>query len=288
MRIGAVFPQLSVGADRLAIRDYAQAVEGLGFAHISAYDHVLGADPAAYPGWSGYYDVNDTFHEPLVLFGFLAGICQLELATGILILPQRQTALVAKQAAEVDILSGGRLRLGVGIGWNPVEYAALGQRFGNRGRRIEEQIELLRKLWSESVVSFSGRYDEVIGAGIAPLPIQRPIPIWMGAGTNAAGLARVGRLADGWLSVHKPGPELESAVEQIRNAATAVGRDPLDVGIDGRVDVGDGHMERIVEEIAGWRAVGASHVSFGTMNAGLSSIDQHVAALRTALETVSE
>jgi probable F420-dependent oxidoreductase len=288
MRIGAVFPQLNVGADRLAIRDYAQAVEGLGFDHISAYDHVVGADPASYPGWSGYYDVKDTFHEPLVLFGFLAGICELELATGILILPQRQTVLVAKQAAEVDILTDGRLRLGVGIGWNPVEYAALGERFETRGRRMTEQVELLRRLWCEPVVEFRGKYHEVAGAGIAPLPIQRPIPIWMGAGTNATALARVGWIADGWLSVQKPGPELESAIAQIRKAAIAVGRDPLEVGIDGRVDVGDGDLRRVAREVEGWRSIGASHVSFGTMNAGLEHIDQHVNALRSALEAVSE
>src|ERR1700722_18107433 len=258
MRIGAVFPQLNIGADRIAIRDYAQSVEGLGFAHISAYDHVVGADPASYPGWSGYYDVRDTFHEPLVLFGFLSAICQLEFATAILILPQRQATLVAKQAAQVDILCGGRLRLGVGIGWNPVEYAALGERFDNRGRRIEEQIELLRGLWSQPVVNFSRKYHEVVGVGIAPLPIQRPIPIWMGAGTSSAGLARVGRIADGWFSMQKPGPELELAVSEIRNAAVAAGRDPLDIGIDGRVDVGDGNVARVVDEVAGWRAIGAS------------------------------
>jgi probable F420-dependent oxidoreductase len=287
MRIGAVFPQLSIGADRVAIRDYAQSVEGLGFAHISAYDHVVGADPATYPGWSGYYDFRDTFHEPLVLFGFLAGLCQLELATGILILPQRQATLVAKQAAEVDILCEGRLRLGVGIGWNPVEYTALGERFDNRGQRMEEQVELLRSLWCEPVIDFQGKYHEVIGAGIAPLPMQRPIPIWMGAGMSNAGLARVGRIADGWFSMHKPGPELDEAIAQVRNAAVSVGRNPHDVGIDGRVDVGDGDLGRIVKEVEGWRAVGASHVSFGTMNAGLDGIDRHVAALEAALDAAS-
>jgi probable F420-dependent oxidoreductase len=283
MKIGAVFPQLDIGADHVAIRDYAQAVEGLGFTHISAYDHVVGADPTYYPGWSGYYDYRDTFHEPLVLFGFLAGICHLEFATGILILPQRQATLVAKQAAEVDILCEGRLRLGVGIGWNPVEYSALGERFDNRGRRMEEQVELLRSLWSQPVINFRGRYHEVVGAGIAPLPMQRPIPIWMGAGSSSTGLARVGRIADGWCSMQKPGPDLERAASEVRNAAVAVGRDPLDVGIDGRVDVGDGDLQRIVTEVEGWRKLGASHVSFGTLNAGLEGVDRHVAALKAAL-----
>jgi probable F420-dependent oxidoreductase len=288
MKFGAVFPQLDMGADRVAIKDYAQAVEGLGFAHISAYDHVVGADPASYPGWSGFYDYQDTFHEPLVLFGFLAGLCELEFATAILILPQRQATLVAKQAAEVDILCGGRLRLGVGIGWNPVEYEALGERFDNRSRRIEEQIQLLRDLWSSPVVEFEGTYHRVHGAGLAPLPIQRPIPVWMGAGTNSIALARVGRIANGWFSTQRPGPELDRAVQEIRSAAVLAGRDPLDVGIDGRVDVGDGNLQRVVAEVEGWRSIGATHVSFGTMNAGLHGVDSHVAALSAALNATGQ
>jgi len=283
IQFGAVFPQLNIGADRLAIRDYAQSVEGLGFAHITAYDHVVGADPTFYPGWSGFYDYQDTFHEPLVLFGFLAGLCDLELATGILILPQRQATLVAKQAAEVDILSGGRLRLGVGIGWNSVEYDALGERFENRGRRMEEQVALLRELWSSSVVEFRGAFHEVIGVGIAPPPVQQPIPIWMGAVADNAALARVGRIADGWFCTRVPGPKVDKALQKIRDAATAAGRDPFDVGIEGRVDVGDGDLHRIVEEVEGWRAIGATHVSFGTMKAGLENVEQHVAALKAAL-----
>ena len=176
MRIGVVFPQIEIGADRGAVRTYAQGVEDLGFDHLLAYDHVLGADPAAHPGWSGAYTQQDTFHEPFVLFGFLAGFCGLELATGVIVLPQRQTALVAKQAAEVDILTGGRFRLGVGIGWNAVEYEALGEDFRTRGRRIEEQIEVMRELWTEPVVDLDARNHRITGAGIAPLPVQRPDP----------------------------------------------------------------------------------------------------------------
>ncbi len=181
MRTGVVFPQTEIGADRGAVRAYAQRVEELGFDHLLAYDHVLGADPSAHPDWSGPYTHRDTFHEPFVLFGFLAGICSLELVTGVIVLPQRQTALVAKQAAEVDLLTGGRLRLGIGIGWNAVEYEALGEDFRTRGRRIEEQIEVLRALWTEPVVNIRGEAHQVTGAGIAPLPLQRPIPIWLGA-----------------------------------------------------------------------------------------------------------
>src|ERR1700676_367217 len=159
MRIGVVFPQTEIGADGGAVRAYAETVEDLGFTHVLAYDHVLGADPAVHPGWAGPYDLKSTFHEPFVLFGYLAGFTSLELATGVIILPQRQTALVAKQAAEVDLLSGGRLRLGVGLGWNQVEYEALGKDFSNRGQRMAEQVELLRRLWSEPSVTFEGKYE---------------------------------------------------------------------------------------------------------------------------------
>ena len=181
MRIGVVFPQTEIGGDPAAVRAYGARVEELGFTHVLAYDHVVGADPTVHAPWNRPYDVHTTFHEPLVLFGFLAGITSLELVTNIIILPQRQTALVAKQAAEVDLLSQGRFRLGVGLGWNPVEYEALGKEFSNRGRRVEEQIHLLRRLWTEEVVTFDGAYERVTGAGLAPLPVQRPIPVWLGA-----------------------------------------------------------------------------------------------------------
>ena len=180
MRIGVVLPQTEIGPAVGAVRAYAQGVEDLGFQYVLAYDHVVGADPEVHQPWDGPYDVDTQFHEPFVLFGFLAGCTSLDLMTGITILPQRQTALVAKQAAEVDLLTRGGFRLGVGIGWNPVEYEALGQDFTTRGRRIEEQVGLLRRYWTERSVTASGEFDRVTGAGIAPLPIQRPIPIWFG------------------------------------------------------------------------------------------------------------
>ena len=198
MQIGVVFPQTEIGEGREALRRYATDVESFGFAHLLAYDHILGADPQVHAPWSGPYDIDTTFHEPFVLFGHLSAICSLELVTGIIILPQRQTALVAKQAAAVDIFTGGKFRLGVGLGWNSVEYEALGKEFHDRGRRIGEQVQLLRKLTSERSVNIKGVHESVIGAGIAPLPIQRPIPIWFGANTKTA-LSRAGRLAvDGW------------------------------------------------------------------------------------------
>src|SRR3989442_8950653 len=172
MQIGVVFPQTEIGAAVDGVRAYGLRVEELGFRHVLVYDHVLGADPEVHKPWNGPYNVHTTFHDPFVLFGYYAAITSLELVTGIIILPQRQTALVAKQAAEVDLLTSGRFRLGVGIGWNAVEYEALGQQFTNRGRRLEEQIELLRRLWTEPSLTFEGRYERVTGAGLAPLPVQ--------------------------------------------------------------------------------------------------------------------
>src|ERR1700689_164387 len=186
VNIGVVFPQTEIGPDAGAVRAYAQGAEELGFTHVLAYDHVLGADPAVHEGWNGPYDVRSTFHEPLVLFGYLAALTRMELVTGIIILPQRQTALVAKQAAEVDLLPGGRFRLGIGLGWNPVEYEALGQDFTTRGRRMEEQVELLRRLWTQPTVSYHSNDEQVVGAGISPLPVQRPIPIWIGGASPRA------------------------------------------------------------------------------------------------------
>jgi len=221
MQIGVVFPQTEIGADPGAVRAYAQGAEQLGYAHLLAYDHVLGADPAAHPGWSGPYDIATTFHEPMVLFGYLAALTRLELVTGIIILPQRQTALVAKQAAEVDLLTGGRLRLGVGLGWNRVEYEALGKDFSSRGRRAGEQVELMRRLWTEPSVTFRGTDEQVTGAGLAPLPVQRPIPVWFGAQSPAA-YRRTGRLADGWFPQVRPGPDLDAARAVVESARARV------------------------------------------------------------------
>src|ERR1700729_471923 len=219
MQIGVVFPQTELGGDVGAVRAYVRRVEELGYRHVLAYDHVVGADPAVHSGWSGPYDVTTTFHEPFVLFGYMAGVSSLELVTGIIILPQRQTALVAKQAAEVDLLSGGRFRLGIGLGWNAVEYEALGQDFSSRGRRAEEQVDLLRRLWTEPSVTYEGRFDRVTGAGLAPLPVQRPIPIWFGAQSERA-YRRAGGLGDGWFPQGTPGPPRGGA----RGAGGGAGR----------------------------------------------------------------
>jgi probable F420-dependent oxidoreductase len=285
VNIGVVFPQTEIGGDAGAVRAYAQRVEELGYSHVLAYDHVLGADPAVYQGWNGPYDLHTTFHEPMVMFGYMAALTSLEMVTGIIILPQRQTALVAKQAAEVDLLTGGKFRLGVGLGWNAVEYEALGKSFGDRGRRMTEQVTLLRRLWTEESVTFEGRDETVTGAGLRPLPVQRPIPVWFGAQSERA-YARAGRLADGWFPQVPPGPRLDEARTIVEQAAAEAGRDPAQIGMEGRVSWGDGGAEKLVDHVGRWRDAGASHVSVNTMGAGLRSVDGHLAALTTAAEAL--
>jgi probable F420-dependent oxidoreductase len=251
---------------------------------VLAYDHVLGADAAVRPGWGGPYTAEHPFHEVFVLLGYLAGLtASLELVTGVLVLPQRQTALVAKQAAAVDVLSGGRLRLGVGIGWNGVEYEALGKEFGNRGARSEEQIALLRALWTSPVVTFEGRWERVAAAGINPLPVRRPIPVWIGGYVEAT-LRRAGRLGDGWFPREGQAPDdaARAAVARLRGYAAAAGRDPAAVGLEPRLNVGRGSPDAWRAYAGGWRALGATHLTLNTMNNGFASPGQHVEALTRA------
>jgi len=278
MQLGVVLPQTELGGDAGAVRAYAEGVADLGYEHVLAYDHVLGADPSVHRGWAGPYDLATTFHEPLVLFGFLAAITSLELVSGIVILPQRQTALAAKQAAEVDLLSGGRFRFGVGIGWNAVEYEALGQRFETRGRRLEEQVALLRRLWTEPSVTHAGEFDTITGAGLAPMPVQRPIPIWFGGSSDAA-YHRMGRLADGWFPQVRPGDDLDHALAIIAEGARAAGRDPAAIGRGGRARWDAADPEKAQRQLERWRDAGATHVSVDTMRAGLGSVDAHLEAL---------
>jgi probable F420-dependent oxidoreductase len=285
MRIGVIFPQLEIGHDPAVIREYAQTAEGLGFHHILVYDHVLGADPTNRPGWSGY-TVADQFHEPFVLFGYLAAVApSLELVSGIIILPQRQTVLVAKQAAEVDVLTGGKFRLGVGVGWNAVEFEALGESFHNRGRRIEEQIRLMRLLWMNPVVSFDGTYHRVTEAGLNPMPIQQPIPIWMGAIANNV-LERVGRLADGWLPRERPDETMAARIEIIRRAAEAARRPRDAVNVEGRLNIQEVPESEWAAEIQRWRDLGATHVGVNTMRAGLPSPQAHIETIKRFKERV--
>ncbi len=280
MQIGVVFPQTEIGSDPAAVRDYAQAAEDLGYSHILAYDHVLGASRDARPGWRGPYDHSSQFHEPFVLFGYLAGVTQrIELVTGIIILPQRQTALVAKQAAAVDVLSAGRLRLGIGIGWNEVEYEALGEDFHTRGRRVEEQVALMRALWTDEIITFQGRWHTVTAAGINPLPVRRPIPLWMGGGAEPV-IRRIARLADGWFPQFRPDDRGRETLQRLHDYAREAGRDPGDIGIEGRASIGNGSPEDWAREVEAWRELGATHLGVNTMGAGLSSPTDHIDALR--------
>jgi probable F420-dependent oxidoreductase len=281
MRIGAVFPQTELGGDAGAVRAYGETVSGLGYQHILVYDHVVGADPAVHTGWAGPYDSSTTFHEPFVMFGFLAALSDVELVNGIIILPQRQTALVAKQAAEIDLLNNGRFRLGVGVGWNAVEYEALGMPFHQRGRRADEQIALLRRYWTEPTVTFDGEFDKVTGAGLAPMPVQQPIPIWIG-GSSPAAYRRAGRLGDGWFPMTRPGPDLDAARAIVEAAALEVGRDPSTIGMEGRVSWSPTDPDRFSRQVESWRDAGATHLGIDTMYQGLNGTADHLAALESA------
>lgn len=285
MKIGVVFPQTEIGPDGAAVRAYADAVEESGFSHLLVYDHVLGAGLANRPDWAGAYSSEHPFHEVFVLFGYLAGITsRIELVTGVLVLPQRQTALVAKQAAEVDRLSGGRLRVGVGVGWNAVEYDALGESFRSRGRRIEEQVEVLRRLWTAAVVDFAGEFHRIPEAGINPLPVQQPIPIWMGGYVDAT-MRRIGRLADGWFPRGMPGDALQRDQELIARSAVETGRDPATIGMEGRITLRPDAEQDWIDQTEAWRTAGATHMAINTMGQGWSTTD-HIAAVRRYADVV--
>jgi probable F420-dependent oxidoreductase len=280
MQFGAVFPQTEIGSDPAVIREYAQQVEAIGYQHILVYDHVLGASTASRPDWQGPYTSETAFHEPLVLFGYLAAVTErIELVSGVVILPQRQTALVAKQAAEVDVLSGGRLRLGVGIGWNAVEFEGLNEEFGTRAARVEEQVAVLRALWREHAITYEGRWHHIADAGLNPLPPRRTIPIWYGGSVDAT-LQRVARAGDGWFPQMGPTPRAREMMEHLHEYLRQADRDPARVGIEARLSIGHTPEPQWTAYVDGWRALGATHMGVNTMGAGLASPQDHIAALR--------
>ncbi len=277
VRLGAVFPQREIGNDPAVIRHWAQAVEEFGFAHVMVYDHVVGAGTRTRPGWRGYTS-EDAFHEVFVLLGYLAAVTSsVELVTGVLILPQRQTALVAKQAAEVDLLSAGRLRLGVGVGWNPVEYEVLGEDFTTRGARSAEQIRLLRELWANPLIDFDGEWHTVHDAGLNPLP-ARSIPIWVG-GTAEAVLRRVGELGDGWFPQRPPDEKAAALIARIHEHAERAGREVSGLGIEATLDLYDCPEQERAAFAAGWADLGATHLCINTMQLGLRDVDAHLEML---------
>lgn len=278
MKIGIVFPQTEFGSDPIAIRDYVQTAEALGYNHVLAYDHVLGANPVREGGWNGPYTHNSTFHDPFVLFSYMAGLTnRIEFATGILILPQRQTAVVAKQAATLDLLSNGRFRLGVGTGWNPIEYQALGQNFHTRGKRLDAQIKLLRQLWSGDLLQVDDDWHFINDASLNPTP-TRPIPIWFGGYVDIV-LRRIAAVGDGWMPGHSSAEKAAADLEKLDRYLAENGRSRADIGIEPRTTYGDGDAGRWQAVHNGWQAAGATHFSVHTMNAGLNTPAKHIAAI---------
>jgi probable F420-dependent oxidoreductase len=281
MDIGIVFPQMEISADRGGVKGFGQAAESLGFTHISSFEHVIGANLENRPDWKMMnYTIESEILEPFVLFGFLAGVTEnLGFSTSILILPQRQTVLVAKQSATTDILCDGRFRLGIGTGWNEIEYESLDADFPSRGKRSEEQIEVMRALWSNKAVDFKGEWHSIPDAGIAPLPIQRPIPVWLGGGATNVVLRRIARISDGWMPQWQPNDESLAELERVHGMAKEFGRDPSDIGLDGRLPLRADNSDNWAEETAAWEAAGATHMSIVTMNDRLKGADAHIRRL---------
>jgi probable F420-dependent oxidoreductase len=295
VHIGAIFPQTEIGPDRGAIGAFTQAVEELGYTHIFIADHVLGADTRFHQHPSlARYSYRSVVHEPLTLMAYMAAITtKIILSTGILILPQRQTVLVAKQAAEVDVLSGGRVRLGIGVGWNAVEYEALDQDFHTRGRRSAEQIAVMRALWTQDVVNFHGKWHHITHAGLNPLPVQRPIPIWLGVGSAQTqvppdvALRRVARLADGWCPNLPTDAEGQAVVERVHQYAREAGRDPSMLNLEGRVRIAGKPPEDWVKQVQAWQGLGATHIIAEARGGGLTFPDEHITAFRQFKEVIS-
>ena len=294
MKVGAIFPQTECGTDITAIGEFVRAVEAMGYDHLFVADHVLGADPRFHSHPSlATYSHEAPVHEALTLMAYLAAITsRMTLATGILILPQRQTALVAKQAAQIDVLSGGRLRLGIGVGWNAVEFEALNETFENRGRRSAEQVAVLRALWTEQVVDFRGEFHRISHAGLNPMPIQRPIPIWFGVGSRDhavppdAALRRIARLADGWSPNFTPNAEGAKLIARVHQYAREAGRDPARLPLEGRIRIG-GQSDGGAKQVEAWRALGATHLIAEARGAKLPFPGGHLDVLRRFRATIA-
>lgn len=282
MRVGAVFPQAEIEADAGAVRAWIEAVDELGFDHVIVFEHVLGADKATHP--SVLYTTEALFHEVMVVFGYMAALTpRLELVSSVVVAPQRQTALLAKQAVELDVLTGGKFRLGVGVGWNHVEFEALGERFDNRGRRIEEQIEVLRRLWREPVVTYRGKWHTITAAGLNPLPVNRDIPLWIGAHAEP-GIKRAARLADGFFPVRPNEIDVAGYVERLRGWVREAGRDPDAFGIEPWVGVVEGDPDKWHARAEPWVQAGATHLALYTTQAQLFGADAHIEQLQRAAE----
>jgi probable F420-dependent oxidoreductase len=285
MRLNAFFPTRDIGSDPVKIRDWAQAAEDLGYAYIEVADHVFGA--AARDGFNPLYNETDAFHETLTTLAFLAGATErIRLSSGVLILPQRQTGVVAKQAAEVDILSAGRLRLGIGVGWNHVEYLSLGVDWGTRGARQAEQVEVLRRLWTEPLVTFAGRFHDLHEVSIVPPPIQRPIPIWFGGSSDAV-VKRAARLGDGWMPIMPPDDQAATKLAALHGHLQAFGRDPAAFGLEAWLRANEPDPQRWAAAADGWRRLGAQMVMLYPMYR-MASFDEQIETLRRFKEIVGD
>jgi probable F420-dependent oxidoreductase len=296
MPLGATIPVADIGTGPTQIRDYAQTVEGLGFEYLQAPDHVLGANPATVTGQGRVGTSENPYHDPLVLFGFLAGCThRLGFAPGVLILAQRQAALVAKQAACLDVLSNGRLRLGVGVGWNQVEFTGLNEVFSNRGRRSEEQVQVMQALWSQPHTTFKGRYHTINDAGINPRPASGRIPVWFGGHAEAT-LRRTAKYGDGWMPLAYPADETAlAAFEKLRGLIKAEGRDPASVGLEVWQSLGSGDEEAWHKDFQFWKKAGVTHITAHTTYAaghhkrieGRTAAD-HLAAITRFKQVVAD
>jgi len=286
MKIGAVLPHNEIGTDPGAIKAYLQGVEEMGMTHLLIYDHVMGADPDRPGGFKGPYDKDVAFHEPLTFFAFAAAVTStIELVTTVMILPQRQTVLVAKQAAQVALLSQNRLRLGVGTGWNQVEYQALNEDFTNRGRRQAEQVELMRKLWGSDAFSYQGQFHTIDRASINPRPTEQ-IPIWFG-GSAPALLKRAARLGDGWMPLGGANDKSAALLDQIRSHRTQAGLSMDGFGVQAQAQWAGGNPERWLSHAERWRNIGATHMAVATHNAGPTDVDGHLARIAEYRDVVA-
>jgi len=285
MQIGAVLPHNEIGTDPGAIKAYAQGLEAQGITHVLIYDHVLGADPNRPGGFRGPYDKDVAFHEPMTTFAFMAAVTEaLEFVTTILILPQRQTVLVAKQAAELAILSGNRFRMGIGTGWNEVEYVGLGVPYERRGARQAEQVEVMRRLWREDSLDYQGEFHRIDKASILPRPTE-PVPIWFGGGAPAL-LKRCAEIGDGWMPIMAPNAAAQEALDTLKAHRTAAGKRWDDFGIQAQAQYAGGNPDRWASHAARWRELGASHLAIATHNAGPTDVDGHLARVGEYLAAV--
>lgn len=296
IKLGATLSLSDMGGDPGTVRTFAEAAESLGYDHLAIPDHVLGANVANRPDWGDRNTSKDLFHDPFVVFGFVSACTRsIELSTQVLILPQRQTALVAKQAASLDVLCKGRLRLGIGVGWNPVEFVGLNERFDDRGRRCEEQIDVMRALWAEPHVNFEGRWHTVPDAGINPLPPNRSIPIWIGGHVDAT-LRRIARLADGWMMLaYPPNDGALAEFAKLRAYVAEEGRDPEDVGTEVWVSVGSGNEADWREEFQFWKRAGVTHITLNNAYGRYEHVrmperglDAHLRALEVYRDAVAD